>query len=88
MKGSKVSKCRERARHAVWWPGLSAQLEDVVFNCHVCQKERKQRPEPLLPYPFTDLPWQKLGADLFDWKGSKYILLVDYFSIIITLQNF
>ena len=28
-------KCRERARHSVWWPGLSAQLEDLVYNLSV-----------------------------------------------------
>jgi len=52
-----IVKCRERARQAVWWPGLNAQLEDSVFNCLVCQKERVQRPEPLCPTPFPELPY-------------------------------
>ena len=25
-----ISKCRDRAKQSVWWPGLSSQLQDVV----------------------------------------------------------
>jgi hypothetical protein len=24
-----------------------------------------------------DLPWQKVGIDLFMWKGANYVLIVD-----------
>ena len=82
-----ISKCRERARQAVWWPGLNTQLEDLIYNCPVCQKERVRRPEPLYPSSLPELPWQKLGADLFDWKGSKYLLLVDYYSRFIEIAR-
>ena len=82
-----IVKCRDRARESVWWPGLSAQLENLVFNCEVCIKERVQLPQPLLPTPLPDRPWQLLGADLFDWKGSKYLLLVDYFSRFIEIAK-
>ena len=82
-----IVKCRERARESVWWPGLNAQLENLVFNCPVCQKQQVQRPEPLHPTPFPQRPWERLGADLFDWKGSKYLLLVDYFSRFIEIAK-
>ena len=82
-----IVKCRERARHSVWWPGLNTQLENMVFGCTVCQKERIQRPEPLHSRPFPELPWQKLGADLFEWKGGKYLLMVDYFSRFIEIAK-
>ena len=82
-----IVKCRDRAQQSVWWPGLSTQLEDVVLNCTVCLKERKQRPEPLHSGPFPERPWQKLGTDLFEWKGAKYLLIVDYFSRFIEIAK-
>ena len=75
-----IQKCRERARQSIWWPGLSKQLQDLVTNCTTCCKFRSQRAEPLLPTTLPDLPWQKVGTDLFEWKKSNYLLLVDYYS--------
>ena len=39
---------------------------------------RVQHPEPMIPFP--DLPWQKVGTDLFAWNGHTYLLVVDYYS--------
>ena len=75
-----IKKCRERAKQAVWWPGLSKQLQELVQDCPVCYKHRIQRAEPLLPTPLPKLPWQKVGTDLFEWKKSTYLLIIDYFS--------
>ena len=30
-----ITKCRERAKQAVWLPGLSKQIQDMVENCRV-----------------------------------------------------
>ncbi|XP_054871220.1 uncharacterized protein K02A2.6-like [Amphiprion ocellaris] len=75
-----MSRCRERARQTVWWPGLSGQINDLVKNCTICIKERANPVEPLMPSEFPERPWQKVGADLFTLNNSNYVLLVDYYS--------
>lgn len=75
-----IRKCRDRAKQSVWWPGLSCQLEDVVNNCETCRQHLVQHTEPLIPTELPQLPWQKVGMDLFDYQGSTYLLIVDYYS--------
>lgn len=43
-----MTRCRERARETVRWPGLSSQLNELVRNCKTCIKERANPVEPLL----------------------------------------
>ena len=38
-----IMKCRERAKQAVWWLGLSKQLQELVQDCPVCYKHRIHR---------------------------------------------
>ena len=75
-----IRKCRERAKDSVWWPGLSKQIEDMVTTCTICCKERKNRAEPMIESNFPERPWQKVASDLFHWRGTEYIIAVDYFS--------
>ena len=75
-----ITKCRERARHLVWWPGMGRELEDLIRKCPVCCKYQLQHAEPLCPSCFPDYPWQRVGADLFQWKQATYLLVIDYFS--------
>ncbi|XP_033730104.1 uncharacterized protein K02A2.6-like [Pecten maximus] len=82
-----IVKCRERAKDSVWWPGMNREIADVVKNCTTCIRKRADIPEPLKPSEFPERPWQKLGTDLFHWKGSNYLLVVDYFSRYIELAK-
>jgi hypothetical protein len=54
-----IEKCRQRAIRSVWWPGLSAQVEQMVKNCRICAREQNDQAEPLQPTPLPDRPWQK-----------------------------
>ena len=60
-----IRKCQERAKQAVWWPGISKQLEKLVSECPNCIKFRVQRAEPLIPSLLPSQPWQRIGTDLF-----------------------
>lgn len=75
-----IVKCRERARETVWWPGLSAQLNELVLHCRPCIKRRNNPAQPLMRSELPDRPWQKLGADMFTLDSTNYLLVVDYYS--------
>ena len=75
-----INKCRARANRSVWWPGISAQITTLVENCQPCNEHRHQHPEPLMPTPLPERPWQMIGSDLFTLKNTNYLLVVDYYS--------
>ena len=75
-----ITKCRMRARQSVWWPGINREIEDLVKNCKMCIKTLNNPPEPLIPTPTPQFPWQKIATDLFEYKKKQYILIVDYYS--------
>ena len=75
-----ITKCWERARQSMWWPGMSTEIGEMIQKCDICNKNKPQRPEPLIPSQFPELPWHKLGTDLFKWKGLNYLFVIDYYS--------
>ena len=75
-----MEKCRSRIMTSVWWPFVNHQITQFVEQCHACSKARVYRKEPLCINPLPTYPWQMVGTDLFELKGTHYLLTVDYFS--------
>ena len=75
-----ITKCRERAKRALWWPGLSRQIEDPVKQCRKCTERRINKKEPMIPGVVPDRPWQVIGTDIWYVKKRPYLIVVDYFS--------
>jgi transposase InsO family protein len=76
-----IEKSRARARTIMYWPSMSEEIGEMVAKCATCAKFRKENQrEPLIPHDVPTLPWQKLGADIFDFGGKCYLAIVDYFS--------
>ncbi|KAF4526512.1 hypothetical protein B566_EDAN014464 [Ephemera danica] len=71
---------RARAREAVYWPGLLAQLASTIDNCVVCLKRKNRGLEPLIPSEPPDYPWQKVALDVMDINGVHYLVVVDRYS--------
>ena len=65
-----IAKCRAKARTAVWWPKISSDIERHVASCQVCRHHAIVAPEPLLPTPLPDLPWQIVAMDLFEHSNG------------------
>ena len=76
-----LNKCRERYRDAIWWPTISQEVKDKVLSCsHFNKHKLSQHGEPLITTPLSELPWQKLTADLCEFKGKNFLVVVDYYS--------
>lgn len=76
-----IVKCKERARDILYWPHMSSHIEELVSQCAICNENRNNNPrEPLLSHQIPDRPWEKVGTDLFHYRGSEFLLCVDYFS--------
>ena len=52
----------------------------MVENCTTCSKYRQQHPEPLMPTPLPQRPWQLIATDLYILEKVTYLLVVDYYS--------
>jgi transposase InsO family protein len=72
---------------AVWWPKISSDIERFISNCQICNHWSRDRAEPLIPSPLPQLHWQKVATDLFELNGRHYLVIVDYFSRFLELEE-
>ncbi len=83
-----LSKCRERARLSVWWPGISSDLKHKVNQCQLCQINKPtQRKEPLLVTNLHPGLWRHLGVYICEAGGHHYLVVVDYYSRFIEITH-
>ena len=74
-----IERCKVRACEALYWPGMSSEITDMISRCSTCvQLRRKHQREPLIPLPPVTEAWTRVGTDLFKMQGKDYLLVVDY----------
>ena len=76
-----INSCLRRARELVFWPGMTAELKQVVAKCPICQTHQAASArEPMSPHAAQHRPWEKVGVDIFTFRSQSYLLTVCYFS--------
>ena len=81
-----IEHCRARAKASVWWPGVINETKQMVQRCPGCAKEATPR-KVFDKNTTTRLPI--IGSDLFEMKGSRFLLVVDYnYTSLVTRKSF
>ena len=84
-----IEKCPQKARQVHFWPNMNKDNKNMVSSCFTCQRHKMSNPrEPIIPHRIPDRSWQIVGTDLFEWDGSSFFFIVDYYSHFIEIEGF
>ena len=83
-----IEKCKRRARVTLYWPKMNQDIYDRVSRCDTCQEYRSsQQQQPLLMHERPDRAWGKVGCDLFYLNQTAYLLIADYYSHFLEVEQ-
>lgn len=78
---SGIERTKQLACDMLYWPNMRPEIEKVISGCHACNSTKPHlQKEPLYVHPVPSLPWSYVSADLFDWNGFQYLVVVDSYS--------
>jgi len=83
-----IEGCIRRARDCMFWPRMTTELREYISKCDVCLAHRpSQGKEPLMQHDITDRPWSKIGVDICELRGRTLLVVCDYYSNYIEVEN-
>jgi len=83
-----IESCLKEARDSVFWPGMSSEIKEVVSQCSVCAEfQPMNHKEPMQTSKVPDRPWSRVAIDLFTLHKKEYVILVDYYSDFVEVQE-
>ena len=75
-----ITKCLERVRVSVWWPGITPEIKPIVDACeHYLVHKPRQQTESLMITHLPTGPWHRVAVDLCLSQGKDYMVVVDYY---------
>ena len=69
-----VQRCCLLSNTAVWWPGMSGEVENMAQQCLKCAKDANPAKHELTVSELSEYPWQESGTDLFQLNTVKILL--------------
>ncbi|CAL1672635.1 unnamed protein product [Lasius platythorax] len=83
-----VKKCLSLAKQSIFWPTMANEVKQMIESCYTCIKYSKsQMSEELKSHEIKMLPWNKIGCDLFELQRKKYLIIIDYYSKFIEIEE-
>jgi len=77
-----------RARDSMFWPRMATELREYIAKCDICLSHHASLgKEPLIQHEITDRPWAKIGADLCELRGRTLLVVCDYYSNYVEVEN-
>lgn len=76
-----IGKALSRPKESMHWPNMSVDVENFIGKCEICQShEPKKIKEPMICHTIPQIPFSKVGCDIFQYGINNYLVVVDYYS--------
>jgi len=76
-----MTQTKERARLAVYWPGIDRDIENVIVACKEWQDDLPSlAKEPMISHAQPEGPFQYLAADFAQLDGRNYLITIDCYT--------
>ena len=76
-----ITKTLQLARDFMFWPGMTTQITEKINKCQICQQQHHRlHNETLISHSIPNIPFEKVGADIFEHNKQHYIVIIDYYS--------
>lgn len=76
-----IEKTKKRVRTLLYWPRNHIDIENMVTKCNICQKYKSANvKEPLFSHEVPQIPYCKLGIDIWKYAGKIYLVTSDFYS--------
>ena len=78
-----ITRCQQRAKSSIYWPGINEEIAELVNRCELCQKHQSSQAKEKMESIVADIPnvpWNTVSSDLFTFEGRNFIIIADYFS--------
>ena len=83
-----IEGCIQRAWDSLYWPRMNSDLKEYIGKCDICLSHRAvPGRESLLQHEIPERPWAKIGVDLCELKGRTLLVVCDYYSNFIEVEN-
>ena len=67
---------------------MTEDVKRVCSQCSVCEMDSPALPKEMhLAHSIPQKPWEKVGVDLFRFKGQDFLLIVDYLTDYFEISN-
>ena len=76
-----IARTKERARLAVYWPGIDRDIDTIIGACKQRQDDLPSLGrEPMITHALPEHPFQQLAADFAQLDGRNYLKMVDCYT--------
>ena len=83
-----IEGCIRRVRDTLYWPQMSKDLKEYISKCDICLSNQSlPGRELILQHDIIERPWAKIGVDLCELNGRTLLVVCDYYSNFIEIDN-
>ena len=72
-----IVRTKQYLRNAVYWPGMSSEIEEMCKEYRICRQLLLQEKLPMSPVEQPKGPWIQIGIDIYSFEFDHYLTIQD-----------